>query len=163
MLKPQAEQHQDSRKTHEADALERDKHPWYANGKASARGFVLKLCTPLSFRKHSWEKPIGVLASCKFPPQRHSALAQVDTAPADLSNSGNPKKIKRIEIPMFFQKKNVRRVLHVFNHLRSQKNGTRGFFSLDVCASGPDGFQTFRVEGCRRGGELTAIGVYFVI
>ena len=38
-----------------------------------------------------------------------------------------------------------------------KKTGTRGCFSLDVSASGPDGFQTFRVEGRRRGGELTAI------
>ena len=34
---------------------------------------------------------------------------------------------------------------------------TFGHKKMDVSASGPDGFQTFRVEGCRRGGELTAI------
>lgn len=81
------------------------------------------------------------------PPQRHSALAQVDTAPADLSTSGNPTKIKKIEIPMFFQKKNVRRVLHVFNHFWSKKMVPEDFFRWTFALQALTDFKPSELKG----------------
>ena len=78
MLKPQAEQHQDSRKTPRGWRVGARQASMVCQWQGQCEGICPQTCTPLGFRKHSWEKPIGVLASCKFPPQRHSALVQVD-------------------------------------------------------------------------------------